>query len=1152
MQHNSFRPSSTPSTRKVAMTSKFRRSTAAVAVTALCAAMLPFVAIGPAAAGSVGPEPTALTVSPGSAYAAGGTSATFTGALVGANGSQAQQVFYAITAGPDASPTTPLLGTACAVTGGSFSCTVTAGTQPGVDTVRFFYDAAGTGSYVAPDPSAVASLSIGGVPATAALTPTSARTGAAGYQVFTVLVADAGGRPVVGTQVTVSATENGVSPTDIDVTGSSPALGDTFTGMGTGTGSATTADGTAGTTAGTATFYIASKVPGFLDISSSTAGVQPVRSDATLTVDPAAPQDATTVVISPATQKAFTNGQVQQSISVRNEFGDPIAGATPTVTVTGADVGQTVTVGATDGTGTTTASYDTLGVPGADHVVATVGASPENPSGAADVQVVPEHFDQNAISSSGTVTVPTEVVSAPVTFTLTTNDGSSPAGYALNFAVAGGNYSLDAASAVTDAHGQVTVEVTDPSPSDNDTATVTATLVGDGQVAQSAAVVWVNRAAIDPIIAPFGGTAPTDGTSVHTVSITDAFGTPVPGVTFRWTVQGRNTLGGTDADTGTSFSYTDTGRSNVGGQDTLSVTALNASGGVIGTDAVVQNWVTGNAQAAQVNIDAQPFNGTYLQNVTNGPWVPTNFSKTVTTAVSSDPTTANPVTTPQQIAVKLVDANGDPLYGKVVTFSSSGAGGFTTADGKPIGTSTTAVVADGSGANGEQSPLPTAPPTSNPTFQGWATVFVRSSAIGTERITATVDGISDSATVTYTGQYVPVTPERVLDSRNGQGGLYSDGGAPMSGMLAPNTTYDFYYGNTDMPLGAAAYAFNVTAIHPTGPGYLRLSSVCNSDQAAPTTSLINYQPGKDIANFVIISAGCGDLKIYSSTSSAAVAIDMVGYYPSQESQNIQTQTEVRIADTRTGLDGGTGPILAGTVRSFQVAGTGGVPVGATAAALNLTAISPSGGGHLRVYPDGASLPNASVINYIPGVTKAAFVVVNLPPDGKIDVYSGDATVNLAIDAFAYYPTTSTLVTAAPVRILDTRRGGTLAANTEKTIQVSGLAGVPADAQAVLMTVTSIHTPTSTGGGSLRIYPAGQSRPYVSTLNYVSPTSDVANFTIVKLGTNGQVTLYTAGSSIDVAIDVVGYVPAGGPTVPVGCGSVPQGLRTTPALARLNC
>jgi len=336
--------------------------------------------------------------------------------------------------------------------------------------------------------------------------------------------------------------------------------------------------------------------------------------------------------------------------------------------------------------------------------------------------------------------------------------------------------------------------------------------------------------------------------------------------------------------------------------------------------------------------------------------------------------------------------------------------------------------------------------------------------------------------------------------------------------------YNFSYNSTDMPLGAEAYAFNVTAIQPNGGGYLR---VVPCDSQAPSTSLINYQPGKDVANFAIIPSGgsCGGLKIYTAGASVAVAIDLIGYYPT--STGITDISPTRVVDTRTGLGGGTGRVTGGSSRSFQIAGRAGIPAGTKAVALNVTAINPSGGGNLRVYPDGAAVPDASNINYIPGVNKAAFVVVNLPANGKIDVYSAGGTVDVAIDAYAYYPTSSTMVTAAPQRILDTRNGGTLKANTPKSFQVTGMAGVPADAQAVLLSVTGIHTVGSTGVGNLRVYPAGGSVPNVSTLNYVSKTSDVANFAIVKLGSNGQLSLYSAGSPIDVAVDVAGYIPAGG-------------------------
>jgi len=320
----------------------------------------------------------------------------------------------------------------------------------------------------------------------------------------------------------------------------------------------------------------------------------------------------------------------------------------------------------------------------------------------------------------------------------------------------------------------------------------------------------------------------------------------------------------------------------------------------------------------------------------------------------------------------------------------------------------------------------------------------------------------------------------------------------------------------------------VTAIGATSAGNLRIGPSCFGNGLTPTTSLINYQAGKDVANFVVVpNNGCDQFAIFSAGTSVAVAIDAVGYYPSNDILKIDSPIggPTRVVDTRTGLGGGTGPVLGNTSRTFQVAPVDNT-VGITrSVALNVTAISPTAGGNLRVYPNGAATPNASNINYIPGVDKAAFVIVNLPANGKIDVFSAGGTANVAIDLFATYPPASNLVTAVPVRILDTRLTGSLAANTPMSFQVTGKAGVPADAQAVLVSVTSIHNAFSTGFGNLRLYPAGGAVPTISTLNYVSKTTDVANFAIVKLGTGGMLSLFSAGSPIDVAVDVVGYVPA---------------------------
>jgi hypothetical protein len=49
-------------------------------------------------------------------------------------------------------------------------------------------------------------------------------------------------------------------------------------------------------------------------------------------------------------------------------------------------------------------------------------------------------------------------------------------------------------------------------------------------------------------------------------------------------------------------------------------------------------------------------------------------------AVTSDPTTASPTADVRPVAVRLIDANNKPLYGKSVTFTSTGVGGFNRCD----------------------------------------------------------------------------------------------------------------------------------------------------------------------------------------------------------------------------------------------------------------------------------------------------------------------------------------------------------------------------------------------------------------------------------------------------------------------------------------
>jgi hypothetical protein len=118
----------------------------------------------------------------------------------------------------------------------------------------------------------------------------------------------------------------------------------------------------------------------------------------------------------------------------------------------------------------------------------------------------------------------------------------------------------------------------------------------------------------------------------------------------------------------------------------------------------------------------------------------------------------------------------------------------------------------------------------------------------------------------------------------------------------------------------------------------------------------------------------------------------------------------RVIDTR-GAAGPTGaPALqANAVRSFPVLGTCGLPASAKAVTFNITVVSPTDFGDLRVYPFGVTEPLASVINWVTSdfaVANGAIVPVTAGPSNmtvKCDMPTGSTgAVQLVVDVTGYF------------------------------------------------------------------------------------------------------------------------------------------------------
>jgi hypothetical protein len=236
-------------------------------------------------------------------------------------------------------------------------------------------------------------------------------------------------------------------------------------------------------------------------------------------------------------------------------------------------------------------------------------------------------------------------------------------------------------------------------------------------------------------------------------------------------------------------------------------------------------------------------------------------------------------------------------------------------------------------------------------------------------------------------------------------------------------------------------------------------------------------------------------------------------------------TPQRVIDTRL-----TGQSLGPAGRiDVTVAGAAGVPADAKAVALNVTAVAPSAITFVRAWPAGGQTPDASVLNTDPTRTTGAGVMVGVGGEGKVSLYNNAGTTHLVVDVFGYYtdePGAGYGYTPldAGARVLDTRSDGSrMSAGQRRTVQVSGQQGVPADARAVLVNVSSV---TPFGLGNVSAFPSGGTVPVTASVNHM-PAQNVSNRTVVPLDASGRLDLVVQGAAVDVVLDVIGwYGPSG--------------------------
>ena len=170
------------------------------------------------------------------------------------------------------------------------------------------------------------------------------------------------------------------------------------------------------------------------------------------------------------------------------------------------------------------------------------------------------------------------------------------------------------------------------------------------------------------------------------------------------------------------------------------------------------------------------------------------------------------------------------------------------------------------------------------------------------------------------------------------------------------------------------------------------------------------------------------------------------------------------------------------------------------------------------------------MNFTPGSVVPNAVIARLG-GGKVCLFVSGST-QLIVDVNGFFPAASTFSSMNPARLLDTRPGGSTsdgsqqgegmrARQTVTTLHVTGRAGVPADASAVVLNVTVTE---AQGPGYVTVYPCG-SVPNASNLNFASGAT-IANMVIARIGPGGDVCIFN-NEAAHLVVDVNGYFPGDG-------------------------
>jgi YVTN family beta-propeller protein len=361
---------------------------------------------------------------------------------------------------------------------------------------------------------------------------------------------------------------------------------------------------------------------------------------------------------------------------------------------------------------------------------------------------------------------------------------------------------------------------------------------------------------------------------------------------------------------------------------------------------------------------------------------------------------------------------------------------------------------------------------------------------------------------------------------------------------APNGTVSVIDGAT------LAYTSVAAGVYPEGlavnsvTNRIYVANECGSDRSCQSIGTVTVIDG---ATLTFTNIGVGNHPYGLALNSATNLIYVPNYYDNTVSvmdgtpitalQFVPLTPPCRAVDTRP-EKGGAGPIEGGTFQSFPIQQEGdcNIPSSAAAYSMNVSVVPQGPLGYLTVWPAGQPRPLVSTLNSLDGRIKANAAIVPAGAGGDISVYASNTT-NVVLDVDGYFAPASGSTLAfyplPPCRVADTRHSGYPQGLGPPFLNGGQERAFP------ILNATTCNIPSSAAAYSLNfsvvphgalyymtVWPTGESRPLVSTLNDI-PGQIIANAAIVVAGTDGEVSVYPTNDT-DLVIDIDGYFAAAGP------------------------